>query len=196
MNALKNEYRSRIVTEKDSKGCVVCYRPTLLVLVSSDSRDFLYCCRIHLKDNAFAMPLKQHDLHIDFDEIETQLSLLESKIRLLEKQIIDSKPAVWSSLWSNKMLAASKNSTETDVDSIENGQKYYTELTKERNQIQLELAAKRRMREQYVFKVFELDKSIFASRIQAKLTAKKAHQQARKIADPSYFPTVPQNKPS
>lgn len=51
-----NHYRKRLVAQPNEKACAVCYRPTDVVLMSTDSKDWFYCCAQHLKDPGLATP--------------------------------------------------------------------------------------------------------------------------------------------
>lgn len=52
-----NHYRRRLVAQANAKACSICYRPTDCVLMSIDSKDFFYCCPVHLQDKGFAVPI-------------------------------------------------------------------------------------------------------------------------------------------
>lgn len=52
----KNIYHRRLVAPAASKPCFICHKPTPVVLITPDARDFFYACGGHLEDRGFASP--------------------------------------------------------------------------------------------------------------------------------------------
>lgn len=77
-----NHYRRRLVAQANEKPCTICNRPTDCVLMSTDSKDFFYCCPLHLKDKGFATPI------VDAAEQERlkQVEIAKVKAEYEEKQ--------------------------------------------------------------------------------------------------------------
>jgi hypothetical protein len=49
-----NLYAVKHVSIGDSKACVLCYKPTEVVLITANKKDWFYVCSVHLKDKNFA----------------------------------------------------------------------------------------------------------------------------------------------
>ncbi|KAK6358870.1 hypothetical protein TWF696_000050 [Orbilia brochopaga] len=50
----QNLYICRKVAESSSKPCMICFKPSTLVLITSCQKDFFYICPSHLTDKGFA----------------------------------------------------------------------------------------------------------------------------------------------
>ncbi|KAF3906966.1 hypothetical protein ABW21_db0200261 [Orbilia brochopaga] len=50
----QNAYVHRKVAESSSKPCMICYKPSTSVLITSCQKDFFYICPAHLADKGFA----------------------------------------------------------------------------------------------------------------------------------------------
>lgn len=80
MNIIKNEYKLKKVTQKDSRACVICFRETDAVLVSVDSKDWFYVCVGHLKDKEFATEVHEEGWKETMAELgEAKLGVRETK---------------------------------------------------------------------------------------------------------------------
>ncbi|KAF3929869.1 hypothetical protein ABW19_dt0207734 [Dactylella cylindrospora] len=50
----QNVYIHRKVAEASSKPCMICFKPSTSVLITSSQKDFFYICPGHLTDRGFA----------------------------------------------------------------------------------------------------------------------------------------------
>jgi len=60
-------------TAATAKACYICYKPTITVLATIDTTDFLYTCPLHLSDHGFATrvfePEIDHKIGASLEEI-------------------------------------------------------------------------------------------------------------------------------
>lgn len=211
MQLFPNEYTARRVAEKDAKGCEVCFRPSALVLVASNSQDFFYCCPEHTRDRDFAKPLLAHPDHAPYAHLQEAVASLTVRVKALSRQVQDSKPPIWSSVWGstseNKKSETLATGTDSDkmadseadpkkpANDSEKMQPTHAQLKQQHAQLQAHLATQQSQLDAYEFKHFELNKSIHASRVHTRLVARKSRLQAQKMADPTFFPKAPSGAP-
>lgn len=95
-NSHINHYRRRQVAQANEKPCSICSRPTDCVLMSTDSKDFFYCCPQHLKDKGFATPIidkAEKDRLRDIEIAKVKAEYEEKQKRKAEKEKADADKA-------------------------------------------------------------------------------------------------------
>lgn len=192
MPPLINNYFSKHVFEKDSKPCVVCYRSTTHVLIVDSKLDHLYVCQSHMKDAGFATPLLNHPDHDSYNRIKDRIHELTDEAATLSKQISDSKPPIWSSLWdsSKKARLEGGNGPAIKPPPIPS----LSQLKQLLAQAELKLSHKEDELASYQFQRFELDKGIFTSRVLAKRSADKIREREKHLRARISFPKAPSGK--
>lgn len=194
-----NEYNVKQVAAGDSKSCVICYKPSSTVLLSSNKADFFYVCPVHLQDDHFAVPVKPENYE-SLLKLKTELGL---KVETLERQLEENKPYIWSKLSTYVMPGSGgkkddKNNKDDDkkddTKDVKSSNKYESIQTELRT-VKKDLADTNTLIENFKFKTYQLDQNIYRSRVQQQVKAKQNKVIAQKIQlDPTFFPSVPTNK--
>lgn len=85
-----NLYKVKHVADNASKACVLCYKPTNTVLITTNTKDWFYVCEIHLKDKNYAKLIYCNDSGVNTEsEWRSQcekISRLQSNIMKLERE--------------------------------------------------------------------------------------------------------------
>ncbi|CCH43117.1 hypothetical protein BN7_2664 [Wickerhamomyces ciferrii] len=188
MPPFNNLYHLRKVSQQQSKPCNFCYKPTTTVLITSDgSSDFFYTCDSHLKDQQFAIP--QYDEEYNKAKIKKQS--LDKEIQQLKlKWDEQQKYKPWDNLinkFSSKKEDAEKKK-DKDKDSPES----------KINELNTELSNHNDILSKPP-RIYKLNESIYKIRLNKKLKNKVQAQETAelnaKLNNPSFFPSVPNNKP-
>lgn len=89
-----NRYRRRQVNQANEKSCAICHRPTDVVLMSTDSKDWFYCCAQHLKDPGLATPVVDEKAHQErLKKIE--IAKVKAEYEQKEKERESKKSSSW-----------------------------------------------------------------------------------------------------
>lgn len=177
MAPFSNEYKLRKVANSNQKSCVVCYKPTPDVLITSNNLDFFYVCLSHLKDENFAVPMQNEN----FSQLTKLRDDLISLITKLSNDIEKKKPSAFSNLPGFK-----KDDKDKEV---------YDNLIKEKQLHDKKLDDIKRSISEFQFKEYSLNDDIFKIRIKSYINKINAEKRAKEISNSNFFPTAPKNIP-
>ena len=102
--SLVNHYRRKLVAQANEKACAICHRPTSVVLMSVDSKDWFYCCQQHLKDSSFAQPIIDQAAEaarlkeIEIKKAKAEYEAKEARKLELEKEKAEKEKKTWLSM--------------------------------------------------------------------------------------------------
>lgn len=187
-----NDYLSRRVSDTDSKSCLICYKPTTTVLISSNKVDFFYVCPSHLSDEHFATPIKPQA----YQDLVKEKATLQEKVDTLTKELEVLKPYLWNSLKSylpGKAAKEPKTDTDQAAGTAAKSSKYES-ILKELKETQTKLDVTSEDIVKFAFKQFSLHQEIYRQRIQNYLKIKHNRSRNQKIQEGLLFPEVPKNE--
>lgn len=119
MSSHVNHYRKRQVAQANERSCAICYRPTDTVLMSTDSKDWFYCCPAHLKDPGMATPVvdqaaeKARLMQLEVAKIKAEHDQKEKRKELAKEEKEKEKTSASSSWLSNPFSSFNNSSKET-----------------------------------------------------------------------------------
>lgn len=181
--AFPNIYMHRKVGDSSAKGCEICFKSSTSVLITPENKDFFYVCPGHLTDRGFCSPI------IDHAAIEAKK---KEDAALLEKQINEEKERLKKEYEAKKGgktdtdKASSDKSTEKNVAKGE-ANKQTKEDEKEEKQESAPAVEEPR--------VFSLHRNFFQGRLEKKRQLEMAKRNRERMANPSFFPSVPKDLP-
>ncbi|CUM56075.1 uncharacterized protein AC631_01456 [Debaryomyces fabryi] len=196
MSAFPNHYHARLVAEKDSKACTLCFKPTTTVLISQNKVDFFYVCPLHLKDEHFSSPIHPDE----YKELETKKGELGRKIEESRKRVERLKPYTWNFL--SSMLGSKKaEGTDQDKDKDKDkdtekdkGKESYESAKQDLKGLEGELNEINSGISNYKFKDYTLNKDIYRMRTQNYVQSKVRAKKQQEMHKPGFFPSTPQHK--
>lgn len=181
-----NEYAKRLVGASDGKACVVCFKPTSVVLLSANKVDFFYICGSHLKDTSFASPVypdKYNQL------LEQRLSQEKALVQAREKVELN-KPYAW-----DKLVSWGKKDKKDDKETDKPAKETYESMVEKHEQAKKDLAETNDAIAAFDFKNFKLDKNMYKTRVNGHIQAKVRSARQKEMHNPSFFPSVPSAAP-
>lgn len=194
MSAFPNHYHSRLVAEKDSKACTLCYKPTTSVLISQNKVDFFYVCPLHLKDEHFSSPIQPDE----YKELQTKKEELGRRIEDCRKRVERLKPYAWnflSSMLGSKKAEGRDQDKDKDKDTEKNKDKETHESAKQDlKRLEGELNEINSGISNYKFKDYTLNKDIYRMRTQNYAQSKIRAKKRQEMHKPGFFPSAPQHK--
>lgn len=185
-----NDYLSRRVADTDSKSCLICYKPTSTVLLSSNKVDFFYVCPSHLNDEQFAAPVKPQT----YQDLVKEKTSLSEKIDKLKKDLEEHKPYMWNSLTSYLGKKEPKKDDKDDKETTPDRTAKYEAILKEIKETETKLESTSDEIAKFSFKQFTLNQEIYRQRIQNFLKVKYNRSRNQKIQEGTLFPEVPRNE--
>lgn len=108
-----NKYKKRLVAQANEKSCAICFRPTDVVLMSTDSKDWFYCCAKHLKDPGCASPIvdaaveKGRLKQIEINKVKAEYELKQKK-KTEAKEAEEEKDKKKSTSWLSNPFSGTK----------------------------------------------------------------------------------------
>ncbi|KAJ8099276.1 VPS4-associated protein 1 [Lipomyces tetrasporus] len=191
----KNVYHLRRVAETSQRPCIICYKPTPVVLVSEDGKnDFFYACQTHLQDRGFATPVSNAAADAARkmkDELEKEIEKVKKD---WEEHLKDKKKA------REKREKQRKEEKDSDKTKDENDAKSTDRREKQDHKEQMakleekkEDATKRAEAEQ---RIFVLNKDIYSMRLNTYRNIQRSKRAAELLSKPGALPSVPTHDPS
>ncbi|KAK9325879.1 VPS4-associated protein 1 [Lipomyces orientalis] len=190
----KNVYHLRRVAESSQKPCIICYKPTSVVLVSEDGKnDYFYSCQAHLQDRGFATPVSNPVA----DAARKRKEELEKEIEKVKKDwdehLKDKKKA------REKREKQRKEEKDSEKTKDENDDKSADRREKQEHKEQMtkleekkEDATKRAEAEQ---RIFVLNKDIYSMRLNNYRNIQRSKRTAELLSKPGALPSVPTHDP-
>ncbi|CCF56511.1 hypothetical protein KAFR_0B02130 [Kazachstania africana CBS 2517] len=198
---MNNEYVRRKVGIRDMKSCLICQKPTTVVLYNKSIPDLIYSCEIHLQDNPqFVLPIQS----TEYIRTVERLKILKRELAVAND---NDKTGSWDN-WVTKIFSSKKSEGEVDDDNSKKAndsatpspdqadpRKEYNELLDRMAQLQNDV------------RLFKLSKSMFESRIHQRqmmlkrIELQKREEQSYSNTDPDElttsfnFPSTPTTKP-
>lgn len=189
MSAFPNQYQTRMVAEKDSKACTLCFKPSTTVLISQNKVDFFYVCPLHLKDEHFCRPVHPDE----YKELETKRDELETKIGRTRKRVEELKPYAWNILASMGSKAEPDKAKDAG-DNQDKPKETHESAKQEVRKLEGELVEINAGISNYKFKEYILDKDIYRMRTQGHAQTKIRAKKQQEMHKPGYFPSAPLHK--
>ena len=193
MSAFPNHYHARLVAEKDSKACTLCFKPTTTVLISQNKVDFFYVCPLHLKDEHFSTAIRPDE----YKGLETKREELDKKIEDSRKRVERLRPYAWNFLSS---MLGSKKGEGTEVDKDKGTEKdkdkekeTYETAKQDLRRLEGELNEINSGISNYKFKDYTLNKDIYRMRTQNYAQSKIRAKKQQEMHKPGFFPSAPQH---
>ncbi|KAK9369536.1 VPS4-associated protein 1 [Lipomyces kononenkoae] len=190
----KNIYHLRRVAETSQKPCMVCYKPTAVVLVSEDGKnDFFYTCQLHLQDRGFVTPVTNAAV----EAAKKRKEELEKEIEKVKKE--------WEDHQKDKKTArakrekqrkadkeADKNKDDEDDKSTDRREKqeHKEQIAKLENQ-KVDATTKAEAEQ----RIFNLNKDIYAMRLNNYRNIQRSKRATELLRKPGALPSVPTNEP-
>lgn len=182
-----NEYAKRLVGTSDGKACIVCFKPTSVVLLAANKADFFYVCGSHLKDASFASPVHPEKYNELLEKRKTQ----EKNLVQAREKVELNKPYAWDKLVS----WGKKDSKKDDKDKEEPSKETYDSMVEKLEQAKKDLAETNDAIAAFDFKTFKLDKDMYKGRVNNHIQAKVRAARQKEMQNPSFFPTAPSGAP-
>ncbi|KAK9347390.1 VPS4-associated protein 1 [Lipomyces starkeyi] len=199
----KNIYHLRRVAETSQKPCVICYKPTSVVLVSEDGKneagshikqtDFFYTCQAHLQDRGFVTPVSNAAAEAAKKRKEELEKEIEKVKKEWEEHLKDKKNA------RDKRKKQRKEEKATDKDKDEDDERSADRREKQEHKEQLtkledkkEDASTKADAEQ---RIFNLNKDIYAMRLNNYRNVQRSKRTTELLRKPGAFPSVPTHEP-
>ncbi|KAK6499611.1 hypothetical protein TWF481_009976 [Arthrobotrys musiformis] len=177
----QNVYIHRKVAEASSKPCMICFRPSTSVLITSCQKDFFYICPSHLNDRGFATAVVDEAAEAEKrkkEEMEKELEKIKQEFEEKQKRKEEKKK-------------------DKDKDKKEK-EKAKTKDEEEEKKIKVEEAEKAKA-EQAVeapsFSEYNLHRNFFNIRQQKYLEKQIAKRNMERLKNPLSFPAVPRGDP-
>ncbi|KAK6463461.1 VPS4-associated protein 1 [Scheffersomyces coipomensis] len=186
-----NIYHVKQVASTDSKSCSICYKLTSTVLLNDTKIDFLYICPGHLKDSNFSDHLEDPD----YDSLTKDKSDKTKKVEELTVQAEAIKPYLINQLISDYLPKKKKEGDDGDKSKDGASDDKYKTLQNQIKELNKELVTLNEKINEFKFKRYKLNNEIYKLRIlnyNKALYNKIRHKKIQ--SDPSFFPTVPNNK--
>ncbi|KAG0673869.1 hypothetical protein C6P42_002507 [Pichia californica] len=187
-----NLYQVKHVADTACKACVLCYKPTNTVLITTDKKDWFYVCNIHLKDKTYAKLLYCNDMGKD-TEAEwkgkcNDIAKLKQELHKIEKE--EKEKLDKEKSWLNNIPSWSSNKKDQAVEEKEKNEEVKEEKTKETLQSELkhnenELKTFERANIKY-----RLEKVFYRGRLMQDYKKKKQVEIEKKLAEGTLFPTL------
>ncbi|KAK9239130.1 VPS4-associated protein 1 [Lipomyces kononenkoae] len=197
MSALpfKNVYHLRRVAESSQKPCMVCYKPTAVVLVSEDGKnDFFYTCQMHLQDRGFVTPVTNAAAEAAKKRKEELDKEIEKVKKEWEEHQKDRKAAREKREKQRKEeKATDKNKDEEDDKSADRREKqeHKEQMAKLENQ-KVDATTKADAEQ----RIFNLNKDVYAMRLNNYRSIQRSKRTAELLRKPGALPSVPTRDPS
>lgn len=192
MSAFPNHYHARLVAEKDSKACTLCFKPSTTVLISENKVDFFYVCPLHLKDSQFSSPIHPDD----YTELDNKRTELEKRIEHRRTSVEALKPYAWNILAN---MGSKKDNVKHDKDKDtekekEKEKETYKSASQELRSLEVELNVIDTSIGNFKFKDYTLNKDIYRMRTQNYAQSKIRAKKKKEVHKPGFFPSTPLHK--
>ncbi|EGV63799.1 hypothetical protein PSN45_004132 [Yamadazyma tenuis] len=179
-----NEYKLRQVADSQSKSCVICYKSSSSVLVTTNSVDFFYVCPSHLADEHFAV----HSVNDAYNALVKEKDELVELVTQLKVKIEKNKPSVFAK------LPGFSSSNEGDKDKDKDKTNTYETLTKEKEIHEKKLQQLDTDIANFKFKDYVLNNDIFRMRLKNYINKKINEKRLKDMHNPGFFPAAPTSK--
>lgn len=182
-----NEYSLRLVAESDSKACVICYKPSSSVLISTNGVDFFYICPSHLVDDSFAAPIHP----VEYQELIQKKAKVAGDTAQCKHDMELVRPYTINRLITSIPGLKPKKpeeGVETNLEKFKKLESKHTELNNELTELSQKIT-------DFKFKKFTLNKDIYRIRINNLIQHKVNQKRQMELNKPGFFPSVPSNQP-
>ncbi|CAK7214741.1 hypothetical protein SCUCBS95973_002237 [Sporothrix curviconia] len=191
-----NVYTHRKVAEGSAKGCDVCYKPTTSVLITPENKDFFYVCASHLKERTFCTPI------VDKAAEEAKKKKAEDEKEAKMKEEVERVKKEYEE--KQKKKKEKKDGEKEDKDKDKDKDK---DESKDKSKDKEKKDDKDKDDQEKKDKdgetpaasdeprVFALQKFLYQQRLDKKRQAEIAKRNRERIANPSFFPSVPKGLP-
>ncbi|KAK6334282.1 hypothetical protein TWF730_003496 [Orbilia blumenaviensis] len=180
--SFQNVYIHRKVAEASSKPCMICFRPSTSVLITSCQKDFFYICPSHLNDRGFATAVIDEAAEAEKrknEEMAKELEKLKQEFEEKQKRKEEKKK--------DKDKDKDKKGKEKD--------KVKEEEEAEKVKIEAEKAKAEKAVEAPSFSEYNLHRNFFNGRQQKYREKQIAKRNMERLKDPMSFPAVPRGDP-
>ncbi|CAH6719559.1 hypothetical protein CLIB1444_02S11342 [[Candida] jaroonii] len=174
-NPFTNEYNLRTVATNQSKSCMICYKPSVNVLITENNADFFYICLSHLKDDSFASNITTEE----YDQLVKKKEALELLLKELEEKKANSKPSMF-----NKIPGMSDKEQSTKQ------QEKYDNIKTEIETNDKELQSLKTEIDNYKFKKYNLNNDVFRIRLRNYINKKVNEKRMKELNEPGFFPST------
>lgn len=176
----ENEYLLRLVASSQSKSCMICYKPSDHVLITTNNVDFFYICYQHLLDDHFAthLPNEKYD----------SLIKEQNALKLLVEELTDQAEKAKPSFFSNVPGFKAKEEEKTP-------KKDYNQLLKDKQENEGKLQELDLKIKLFKFKLYKLNGDFFKMRIKLYINKKVNEKRLKDMNNPGFFPSTPTNNP-
>ncbi|KAK6347655.1 hypothetical protein TWF718_005494 [Orbilia javanica] len=177
----QNVYIHRKVAEASSKPCMICFRPSTSVLITSCQKDFFYICPSHLSDRGFATAIVDEAAEAEKrkkEEMDKELEKLKQEFEEKQKRKEEKKSKDKDDDKKGKDKAKVKEE-EADKLKVEEEEKAKTEQAVEAPS----------------FSEYNLHRDFFNIRQQKYREKQIAKRNMERLKNPFTFPAVPKGGP-
>ncbi|KAK9447129.1 VPS4-associated protein 1 [Limtongia smithiae] len=193
----KNIYHLRRVAEASQKPCVVCYKPTSVVLVSEDGKnDFFYVCQTHLADRGFASPVVNAAAEAAKrrqEELEKEMELVKKEWEKRQKTKKSDRDAKAKERRNNKDNDKKAEQEELDAQKTEDRRDKGEHREQLRKLEEQKEEAKTKAEQEQ--RVFHLNKDIYGMRVNNWRNIQRSKRTAELLRKPGGLPSVPMRSP-
>ncbi|KAI5957138.1 hypothetical protein KGF54_000066 [Candida jiufengensis] len=190
----QNKYKLRLVSQSDSKSCLICYKPTNVVLITENNADFFFICNSHLLDESFAKPIESKE----YNDLKNEVDNLEKQLTEVNKKIEETKPYLWGiNYWSKDKKKNDKDDKEKenkenkeskeDKSKANSHESYKSKAT----EIEKNLSTKKEELQNHKFKHYNLNSTTYKNRLMLNQKKKYNKERSEKIQTDGFFPSAP-----
>ncbi|KAF3313687.1 hypothetical protein TWF173_005758 [Orbilia oligospora] len=180
----QNVYIHRKVAEASSKPCMICFRPSTSVLITSCQKDFFYICPSHLNDRGFATAVIDEAAEAEKrkkEEMDKELEKLKQEFEEKQKRKEEK----------NKDKDKDKDKKEKEKEKA----KVKDEETDKLKVEETEKAKTEQAVEASSFSEYNLHRNFFNVRQQKYLEKQITKRNMERLKNPMSFPAVPKGGP-
>ncbi|KXJ96640.1 VPS4-associated protein 1 [Microdochium bolleyi] len=181
-----NIWHHRKVADTASRGCEICYKPTTSVLTTPGKQDFFYTCATHLKDKTFCNPIVDQEALAAKKKKEMDEELERVKKEYEEKQRLKKE---------KEQAKDKKKDDDKDGKDADKKKESDDKADKPADQAKAGTTGTESPKDEEEPRVFALQKNFYQQRVDRKRQAERAKKLREQMRDPSFFPSVPKEKP-
>lgn len=170
-----NDYNLRTVASTQAKSCMICYKPSVNVLITNNNVDFFYICYSHLNDETFASKCENEEYH----KLVKRRKALEILIEELDKKLVENTPSMLS-----------KIPGFTDKEKTQKQTEKYKEISTDKDKYSNEVKEVKQQIDDFKFKKFQLHNNVFKIRLRNYINKMVSQKKMKDMSEPGYFPSV------